>query len=66
MNMHSTSPRCVLLQLGPDMRATIPLVMNFSVTGGLEVSGPAHPDKVRVALTALVHLAQGCGAATTS
>lgn len=33
-------------QLGPDLRATVPLVMNFSVTGGLELSGPAHPDKV--------------------
>lgn len=37
---------CSCAQLGPDLRAQVPLVMNMAVTGGLEVSGPAHPDKV--------------------
>ena len=36
------------ISLGPDLRATYPLVMNFGVAGELEVSGPAHPEAVAV------------------
>ena len=36
--------------LGPDLRVMYPMnVMNFGIAGDLLISGPAEPDKLRVA-----------------
>lgn len=45
---HNVSLDGLSICLGPDLRAMYPLVMNFGVEGELTVSGPAHPDQVRV------------------
>nr|AXF41549.1 carbonic anhydrase CAH0010 [Chlorella sp. ArM0029B] len=45
---HNVSLDGLAICLGPDLRAMYPLVMNFGVAGELSVSGPAHPDQVRV------------------
>lgn len=45
---HNVSLDGLAICLGPDLRAMYPLVMNFAVAGELAVSGPAHPDQVRL------------------
>lgn len=43
---HNVTLDALTICLGPDLRAMYPLVMNFSVAGEVQVSGPAHPDQV--------------------
>lgn len=54
---HNVTLDRLALQLGPDLRAVYPLVMNFSVSGGLEASGPAHPEQL--AVTGVLRLPSG-------
>ena len=36
------------IQLGPDLRTTYPVVMNFNISGQVNVTGPAHPKKLQL------------------
>ena len=36
------------IQLGPDLRTTYPVVMNFNISGQVNVTGPAHPQKLQL------------------
>lgn len=35
------------LALGPELRVVYPLILNFAVSGELELSGPAHPKLIQ-------------------
>ncbi|KAK9804274.1 hypothetical protein WJX72_004315 [[Myrmecia] bisecta] len=45
------------LHLGPELRVVYPVVMNFGISGDIEVNGPATPGRMRVAGT--IHLDGG-------
>ena len=45
------------VRLGPELRAMYPVVVNMGISGGLELSGPADPAKLR--LNGVVHLESG-------
>ena len=45
------------LQLGPELRAMYPVVLNLGISGDLLIDGPADPDFVRLAGT--MHLDSG-------
>lgn len=36
------------IQLGPDLRTTYPVVMNFNISGQVNVTGPADPHKLQL------------------
>lgn len=36
------------IQLGPDLRTTYPVVMNFNISGQVNVTGPADPQKLQL------------------
>lgn len=35
------------LVLGPELRILYPLILNFAVSGELELNGPAHPKRIK-------------------
>lgn len=35
------------LVLGPELRIVYPLILNFAVSGELELNGPAHPKRIK-------------------
>lgn len=35
------------LVLGPELRIVYPLILNFAVSGELELNGPAHPKSIQ-------------------
>lgn len=36
------------IQLGPDLRTTYPVVMNFNISGQVNVTGPADPQRLQL------------------
>ena len=36
------------IQLGPDLRTTYPVVMNFNISGRVDITGPADASKLQL------------------
>ena len=36
------------IQLGPDLRTTYPVVMNFNISGQVDITGPADANKLQL------------------
>ena len=51
------SLRGLRVRLGPELRAQYPVVVNIGLSGDVELSGPADPQRLRLAGT--IHLDGG-------